>query len=97
MDYEYEIIRGFKDFVSKTFDNSDVKNFLINHERLPLLVTNLTKQMKDAEYILIPSKSTMPEKRKILSGIIEGFSQTFCSAAINFKEKEMNKNKIIRI
>lgn len=81
--YEEAIEYGFKIYVKETFNKEEIRNFLLNHERLPKLISNLSRQLKLCENQITHQKRSQVDKRKLVKDLITDFSRTFCSAAID--------------
>ena len=89
MDYAKEIKKEFDLFVKQKFTKIDIQNFLLNHERIPLLINNLVKEIKGAEHVIFGGGKTPEEKREIVAGLAKDLSNMFCSQALEVKSKEL--------
>lgn len=86
----YPIKEEFEKFVKSTFPNRDIQNFLINHEKLPLLIEKLTKELRGCDSIILRSQNKdLFQKRKTVKDLIVDFSRFFCNTALNEKLKEV--------
>jgi hypothetical protein len=83
MEYEDAIEFGLKTHVKATFRNESVQNFILNHERLPLLVSNLATELKGLENQVVAMKSTQEQKRNMVKSLITDFANMFCKAAVD--------------
>ena len=83
MDYELLIRYGFKAFVEKKFEKEEIQKFLLDHERLPLMVSNLAIELKNTEFIISKQVISQEQKRESIKNIITDFSKIFCVAAID--------------
>jgi hypothetical protein len=84
MDLKQEIKNGFDIFVKTKFQNEDIRNFLLNHERRSLLESNLLRELKRSYHII--------KEFKTIEKMIKDFSHMFCKAALDAKEIELKKS-----
>lgn len=89
METKQVIKEEFQLFVVENFKNEGIRNFLLNHERLPLLINNLTNEIKKCDNIILGSSRDLNEKRRVVKELARDFSKHFCKAAIAVKEKEL--------
>jgi len=83
MDYEKVILHGYGMYVRETFKKESVQAFLLNHERLPKLVSNLTRELKNADKIIAGYNTMTEYKREFIKKLIRDFSKMFCKVAID--------------
>lgn len=94
MDYSKVIKHGYELFVNNTFKKEDIKNFLLKHENLPKMITNLSRELKSADKIIRVSCDSSEYKRNLVDGLIRDFSKTFCKAALlDIENKRGFKNE----
>ena len=84
MDLNKEISEVYDEFVKDTFKKENIRIFFLNHERKELFQKNLLKEMKKAFHLL--------KDIKTIRIIIKDMSKVFCKAALEHKEKELNKS-----
>jgi hypothetical protein len=86
----HEIIREeFNKYVNNTFKNEGIKNFLLNHERLPLLISNLSTEIRKCDMMILSMNKDLLYKRNLVRGLAKDFSKTFCNIALETKRKEL--------
>lgn len=79
-----EIINyGFKKFVNDNFKKEEIRNFLLKHERLHIMIENLTRELKGAEKFLLNNRVPQEDKRRFIKELINDFSRMFCKVAID--------------
>jgi hypothetical protein len=89
VDIKEAINKEFNTYVVDTFRNSTIRQFLLNHERRNLLVSNLQEQIALSEHVILPLDKTQEEKRAIIKGLAADFAKMFCETAIKVKEAEL--------
>jgi polyhydroxyalkanoate synthesis regulator phasin len=79
------VVKDFKRFINDTFkEKEQLRKFFLNHERLPLLIDNLTREILkcDADF-----KTKL--SRKKIRELVCDCTRMFCRTAINVKEEEI--------
>lgn len=89
METERLIKEEFKKFVESTFQKDDIRSFLLNHPKVPLLIGNLTREIRKCDIIILGSKRDLEDKRKTVIEVARDFSKMFCKYALEEKEKEL--------
>ena len=89
MDIKETINSEFNKYIDYTFKKPDIRNFLKNHERRHILVSNLKQNIDEASHVLLPLNKTQEEKRKIIKDLTVDFVKLFCRTALDVKEAEI--------
>lgn len=89
MELEKVIKEEFKTFVDSKFQNESIRSFLNNHERLPLMIGNLIKELKKCDTIILGSNKDLESKRDLIKNLVKDFANMFCSQALEVKAKEL--------
>lgn len=78
----HRIERVFQETIKRTFENSEIRDFLLNHERRNILIDSLEKEIKKGDQFY-------PIDSIAFNAIVRDMTKQFCRAALSVKEKEV--------
>ena len=77
------VTQFFNEYITESFQNSEVKNFLLTHERKQICIDNLSRELKRAEYKMITLDIILLKKT------VRDFAKLFCGSALDLKKQEL--------
>lgn len=90
---DFEVLQVFNSFIIRTFRSYNIRQFLLNHERKPVVIERICDQIRRAEMSNIGGRFEI----RRFTQLIEAAAQMFVDAALkNAEEKAISHAEMVR-